>query len=84
MPCAPALAPCSDVDIATLQNPFDHLYRDSDVEGMTDGFDPLTAYGEIYGIDDATMVRQQQRGCLALNSSTAAACGRVCCSALLC
>ncbi|EFN57650.1 hypothetical protein CHLNCDRAFT_9428, partial [Chlorella variabilis] len=45
----------SDVDIATLQNPFDHLYRDSDVEGMTDGFDPPTAYGEIYGIDDATM-----------------------------
>ncbi|KAL4859773.1 Arabinosyltransferase RRA3 [Chlorella vulgaris] len=45
----------SDVDIVTLQNPFDHLYRDSDVEGMTDGFDPNSAYGEIYGIDDATM-----------------------------
>lgn len=45
------------MDIVTLQNPFDHLYRDSDVEGMTDGFDPNTAYGEIYGIDDATMVR---------------------------
>jgi hypothetical protein len=47
---------CSDVDIATIQNPFDHLYRDSDVEGMTDGFNPATAYGEIYGIDDASMV----------------------------
>ena len=35
----------SDVDIAILQNPFDHLYRDSDVEGMTDGFDERTAYG---------------------------------------
>lgn len=49
--------PCSDVDIVTLQNPFDHLYRDSDVEGMTDGFDPATAYGEIYGVDDPSMVR---------------------------
>lgn len=46
---------CSDVDIVTLQNPFDHLYRDSDVEGMTDGHDPGTAYGEIYGIDDPSM-----------------------------
>jgi hypothetical protein len=35
----------SDVDIAILKNPFDHLYRDSDVEGMTDGFDERTAYG---------------------------------------
>jgi hypothetical protein len=45
------------VDIVTLQNPFDHLHRDSDVEGMTDGHDHGTAYGEIYGIDDASMVR---------------------------
>ncbi|PRW59143.1 Nucleotide-diphospho-sugar transferase family [Chlorella sorokiniana] len=45
----------SDVDIVTLQNPFDHLYRDSDVEGMTDGHDSGTAYGEIYGIDDPSM-----------------------------
>ncbi len=35
----------SDVDIVTLQNPFEHLYRDSDVEGMTDGWDNGTAYG---------------------------------------
>ena len=54
----PAPPPCrSDVDIVTLQNPFDHLYRDSDVEGMTDGHDSGTAYGEIYGIDDPSMVR---------------------------
>ena len=26
-------------------------------EGMTDGFDEQTAYGEIYGMDDPTMVR---------------------------
>ncbi|KAK1559726.1 hypothetical protein Q3G72_017715 [Acer saccharum] len=29
----------SDVDIVCFQNPFDHLYRDSDVEAMTDGHD---------------------------------------------
>lgn len=45
----------SDVDIVTVQNPFKFLYRDSDVEGMTDGYDDPTAYGEIYGIDDASM-----------------------------
>ena len=37
------------------QNPFDHLYRDHDVEGMTDGYDPPTAYGHIDGIDDPSM-----------------------------
>ena len=31
----------SDVDIVTLKNPFDYLEHDSDVEGMTDGFDPM-------------------------------------------
>ena len=36
----------SDVDIVTIQNPFDHLHRDSDVEGMSDGWDNATAYGE--------------------------------------
>lgn len=35
----------SDVDIVTLQNPFPFLMRDSDVEGMSDGFDNGTAYG---------------------------------------
>ena len=40
---------------AQLQNPFDHLYRDHDVEGMSDGYDPPTAYGHIDGIDDPTM-----------------------------
>ncbi len=37
------------------QNPFEHLYRDSDVEGMTDGFDERTAYGGIEGFDDPSM-----------------------------
>ena len=36
----------SDVDILTLKNPFEHLYRDEDVEALSDGFDPQTAYGE--------------------------------------
>lgn len=35
----------SDVDILTLKNPFEHLYRDEDVEALSDGFDPQTAYG---------------------------------------
>ena len=38
--------PCdADVDIVTLQNPFNFLVRDSDVEGLSDGFDERTAYG---------------------------------------
>lgn len=36
----------SDVDIVTLQNPFNHLIRDSDVESMSDGWDADTAYGK--------------------------------------
>ncbi|CAH8357301.1 unnamed protein product [Eruca vesicaria subsp. sativa] len=35
----------SDVDIVFLQNPFRHLYRDSDVESMSDGHSNMTAYG---------------------------------------
>ena len=38
-----------------MQNPFEHLYRDSDVEGMTDGFDERTAYGSIEGFQDKSM-----------------------------
>lgn len=45
----------SDIDICVLQDPFKHLYRDSDVEGMSDGFDPGTAYGHIDGFDDPSM-----------------------------
>ena len=40
----------SDVDIVVLQNPFKFLMRDSDVEGMSDGFDNGTAYGESAGL----------------------------------
>ncbi|KAK9164090.1 hypothetical protein Syun_004992 [Stephania yunnanensis] len=35
----------SDVDIVYIRNPFDHIYRDSDVESMSDGHSNLTAYG---------------------------------------
>ncbi|XAR61788.1 hypothetical protein NMG60_11016305 [Bertholletia excelsa] len=45
----------SDVDIVYLQNPFDHLYRDSDVESMTDGHNNMTAYGYNDVFDEPTM-----------------------------
>ena len=45
----------SDVDIVHLQNPFDHLYRDSDVESMSDGHDNMTAYGYNDVFDEPTM-----------------------------
>ncbi len=45
----------SEDHVVATQNPFDHLYRDHDVEGMTDGYDPPTAYGHIDGIDDPSM-----------------------------
>ncbi|KAL3692450.1 hypothetical protein R1sor_006101 [Riccia sorocarpa] len=45
----------SDVDIVYLQNPFNHLYRDCDVESMSDGFDNITAYGYDDVSDDASM-----------------------------
>ncbi|KAJ4962490.1 hypothetical protein NE237_022429 [Protea cynaroides] len=45
----------SDVDIVYLQNPFNHLYRDSDVESMTDGHDNMTAYGYDDVLDEPAM-----------------------------
>jgi arabinosyltransferase len=53
----------SDVDVAVLSDPFSPefastprgLYRDSDVEGMSDGFDSSTAYGSIDGYEDVSM-----------------------------
>ncbi|OVA04546.1 Reticulon [Macleaya cordata] len=45
----------SDVDIVYLQNPFDHIYRDSDVESMTDGHNNMTAYGYNDVFDEPTM-----------------------------
>ncbi|CAL1353406.1 unnamed protein product [Linum trigynum] len=45
----------SDVDIVYLQNPFNHLYRDSDVESMTDGHNNMTAYGYDDVFDEPSM-----------------------------
>lgn len=45
----------SDIDIVYLQNPFSFLYRDCDVESMTDGFDNVTAYGLDDVSDDPSM-----------------------------
>ncbi|XWS21085.1 hypothetical protein CRYUN_Cryun30bG0025000 [Craigia yunnanensis] len=45
----------SDVDIIYLQNPFNHLYRDSDVESMTDGHNYKTAYGYNDVFDEPAM-----------------------------
>ncbi|CAN6450613.1 unnamed protein product [Victoria cruziana] len=45
----------SDVDIVYLQNPFEHLYRDCDVESMTDGHDNRTAYGYNHVFDEPAM-----------------------------
>ncbi|KAM3758419.1 hypothetical protein ACB098_01G042600 [Castanea mollissima] len=45
----------SDVDIVYLQNPFDYLYRDSDVESMSDGYNNKTAYGFDDVFDEPAM-----------------------------
>lgn len=45
----------SDVDIVYIQNPFEHLYRDSDVESMSDGHNNMTAYGYNHVFDEPSM-----------------------------
>jgi len=45
----------SDIDIIFLRNPFDHLYRDSDVESMSDGHNNMTAYGFNDVFDEPSM-----------------------------
>ncbi|XP_058725274.1 arabinosyltransferase RRA3-like [Vicia villosa] len=45
----------SDVDIVYLQNPFDYIYRDSDVESMSDGHNNHTAYGYNDVFDEPSM-----------------------------
>ncbi|CAA2973073.1 arabinosyltransferase RRA3-like [Olea europaea subsp. europaea] len=45
----------SDVDIVYLQNPFDHLHRDSEVESMIDGHNNMTAYGYNDVFDEPAM-----------------------------
>jgi arabinosyltransferase len=45
----------SDIDIIFFQNPFDLLYRDSDVESMSDGHNNMTAYGFNDVFDEPSM-----------------------------
>lgn len=45
----------SDIDIIYLQNPFHHLYRDTDVESMSDGHNNMTAYGFNDVFDEPAM-----------------------------
>ncbi|XP_010533241.1 PREDICTED: arabinosyltransferase RRA3-like [Tarenaya hassleriana] len=45
----------SDVDVVYLQNPFEHLYRDSDIESMSDGHNNTTAYGFNHVFDEPAM-----------------------------
>ena len=53
----------SDVDVLWLQNPFTlpSLYRDADVEGMTDGWDDPTAYGYRWLSQQGPMLRLSAR-----------------------
>lgn len=48
---------CSDLDVVLLRDPFQDglLRRDSDVEGMSDGFDNATAYAYNDVTDDPSM-----------------------------
>jgi len=46
----------SDVDIIYMADPFKFLYRDADVEGMSDGWDDRTGYGDAdYTTPDAVL-----------------------------
>mmetsp|Transcript_33722 Transcript_33722/g.107136 ORF Transcript_33722/g.107136 Transcript_33722/m.107136 type:complete len:979 (+) Transcript_33722:200-3136(+) len=45
----------TDTDVVYMQDPFPYLYRDSDVEGMSDGWDAPTAHGTLEETDDPTI-----------------------------
>ncbi|EOD24246.1 hypothetical protein EMIHUDRAFT_469365 [Emiliania huxleyi CCMP1516] len=45
----------TDIDVVYLQNPFDHLWRDADIEGTTDGWDDGSAYGWLEQLDDPSL-----------------------------
>eukprot|EP00854_Cymbomonas_tetramitiformis_P005086 gene5086-6190_t len=42
----------TDTDVVYLQNPFKYLYRDTDIEGMSDGWDRDSAHGYFEKLDD--------------------------------
>jgi hypothetical protein len=45
----------TDTDVMYVQNPFPFLYRDHDVESMSDGWDGETAHGWMDQVDDPAM-----------------------------
>lgn len=51
----------TDTDVTYQQNPFSYLYRDSDVESMSDGFDNDSANGFLQPIDDVSFGAARRR-----------------------
>jgi outer membrane biosynthesis protein TonB/rRNA-processing protein FCF1 len=51
----------TDTDVTYQQNPFDYLYRDSDIESMSDGFDNDSANGFLQPIDDVSFGEARRR-----------------------
>jgi hypothetical protein len=45
----------TDTDVVYLQNPFTALYRDADIESMSDGWDAHTLHGWLDPVDDPSM-----------------------------
>ena len=45
----------TDTDVAWMRNPFPFLYRDADVESMSDGWDNSSAHGFLDRVDDPSM-----------------------------
>ena len=45
----------SDLDLVYIQNPFDHLHRDADIEVQSDGFSTDWAFGKLSGVHDPEM-----------------------------
>ena len=52
----------TDTDVAYLRNPFPFLFRDSDVESMSDGWDAGSAFGFLETVDDASLGREKNSG----------------------
>jgi len=44
-----------DLDLVFLKNPFDHLYRDADIEASTDGFTHSWAQGQLASVHEPRM-----------------------------
>ena len=44
-----------DLDVVFLKDPFEHLYRDADVEGSTDGFTRNWAMGSLGSVHEPKM-----------------------------